>query len=148
MPTAGNDVSLTSTTGSKTATLNTVAPAAPPPFNSVIIDAAPSGTFTLNQSSSSTALNAVTEVIGVNGNGVYNQSSGTNSATNETLGSVTGNGVYNQSGGTNTISQTLALGVASGTSGTYNKTRRHLFGRCHRSRQWTAPVPSNNPAAM
>lgn len=123
VPISGSDVSLTSTTGNKTATLNTVAPSAPPPFNSVIIDAIGGGTFTLNQSSSSTSLSADSEVIGSSGKGVYNQSSGKNSATNETVGATgTGDGVYNQSGGTNTISQTLAVGVVSGSKGTYNRT--------------------------
>jgi hypothetical protein len=98
VPAAGDIAILNSGTGSgsKTATYNLT----PNPGVLQEIDvqnsATDHGTFTINQSSY--ALSAINESIG-----------------------IYGNGVYNQSGGTNTITNTLALGVISGSSGTYNK---------------------------
>ncbi len=99
LPAAGDDVFLTSAT-SKTVTLNTKAPATGS-FDLVWIGAS-SGTFTVNQSSSTTSLSAGGEVIGF---------------------SPYVKGAYNQSGGSNTITNALVLGIGGpGSSGTYNMT--------------------------
>ena len=115
VPAAGYNANLTSTT-SKTATLNTVTPA----LNVVTIDGTGGATFTLNQSSFSTALNANIEIIGYDGKGVYNQSSGQNNVASYILLGVnaTGNGTYNKSGGSLT---TGALQVGNAGTGTFNQ---------------------------
>jgi hypothetical protein len=53
------------------------------------------------------------------GDGTYNLSGGTLSASDETIGSG-GTGVFNQTGGTNTVTNNLTLGRLSRSYGTYN----------------------------
>ena len=136
---AGDNALLTSTT-SKTATLNTVTPS----LKSVTINATGGATFTLTQSSPSTALSAGSETIGTNGNGTYDQSDGSNTVTNaltlgqnaggggiynmgsgllqvgggEVIGQA-GTGIFSQIGGTHTIGGLLAVGNQTGSSGIF-----------------------------
>jgi hypothetical protein len=104
LPAANGNVFLTSFTGDNTATLNTVTPL----LGSVIINANP-GTFTVNQSSWTSALYTTAETIGLDGTGVYNQSAGTHKV--EGIGPLA----------PGTIAQTLVLGYSSTGNGTYNK---------------------------
>jgi len=117
-PALNDDASLTNQNlgTSRAATLNTVTPQ----LGTVTVDATPTGTFTLNQSSSSTALNANAEFIGLSGKGVYNQSAGKNNVANYLVLGVNpgSNGTYNMSGGTLT---TGALQVGNAGTGTFKQ---------------------------
>ena len=62
--------------------------------------------------------------------GTYNLSGGSLSAPAETIGVLVGGvGVFNQSGGTNTVTDDLTLGYRSGSSGTYNLSGGSLVNR-------------------
>jgi hypothetical protein len=94
------------------------------------------GTFNL----SGGTLTGLSQEIGGQGNGVFNQTGGSNSATNgplnNTLGTwaslvvgdgAGGSGTYNQSGGSNSVTNTstgtwgnMVIGNAAGSIGTYN----------------------------
>jgi autotransporter-associated beta strand protein len=56
----------------------------------------------------------------VGGTGLYTLNGGQLSATNEYLGYRNGNGIFDQSGGTNSVAGTLALGYDSAGQATYN----------------------------
>jgi hypothetical protein len=111
VPAAGDDAFLTSNTKSKTATLDTVTPL----LNSVVVDGTGGFTFTLRQTYYPTgSLSALAETIGSNGKGVYNQSSGSNSVTNDLILGLNAQGIgtYNQTGGNLSVGNFLIVGQA------------------------------------
>jgi len=92
------------------------------------------GTGIFNQSGGSTTIERTSPVSGLylgyfsGSSGTYNLSGGSLWAPAETIGVLTGGvGVFNQSGGTNTASDYLALGYRNGSSGTYNLSGGSLF---------------------
>ena len=114
----------------------------PVSYNDLIIDSVAStqDQYTMNNGD----VSAITEIIGLSGNGLFTQNGGNNtvsetltlgqefgskgiyklksdllSAKNEIIGDE-GKGTFTQSGGTHTVNETLTLGKSTGGEGNYN----------------------------
>ena len=142
VPLANYDANLITTTANKTATYNqTVNPGS---LNSVTVDGTGGFTFTINQSSSSTALSSLAETIGLNGKGAYNQSGGSNTVTNDLiLGATVGStGTYTKSGGSLSVGRNLFVGQRGTGSFTQSGNNVTVGGELDVSRFTTGGTPS------